>query len=326
VSVYSRWHYLRRVFGAYLGSRSSQLSFWHEIPTINPRATFDRLGEYYMTFYEKGGYGGPTDNGGIPLLDYHGNIGIQYNPIAIAQFGLGNLNLWARDKSEIRRERALLIADWLVDNLEANYRGLSMWMHKFDWEYRDTLHAPWYSGLAQGQGISLLLRAHAETENPRYLEATEKAFIALATPVQDGGTIFTDKRGHRWIEEYIVDPPTHILNGFLWALWGVHDYLLVTDSSDARELRDAFTETLLANLHAYDLGYWSLYEQSGTRLKMIASPFYHQLHIVQLRITASMTGERAFSDYADRWQRYRESRVNRGRALVHKIAFKAFYY
>ncbi len=36
----------------------------------------------------------PYDASGIPQLDYHGHIGLQYNPIAIAQFGLGNYNLW----------------------------------------------------------------------------------------------------------------------------------------------------------------------------------------------------------------------------------------
>ena len=49
--------------------------------------------------------------------------------------------------------------------------------------------------------------------------------------------------------------------------------------------------TLVRNLDRYDLGFWSLYEQSGTRLPMVASPFYHQLHIVQLRIMHRLTGE-----------------------------------
>ena len=38
------------------------------------------------------------DADGIPLLDYHGNIGLQYNPIAIAQWGLGNFNLFLRSQ------------------------------------------------------------------------------------------------------------------------------------------------------------------------------------------------------------------------------------
>ena len=52
--------------------------------------------------------------------------------------------------------------------------------------------------------------------------------------------------------------------------------------------------TLKANLNVYDTGFWSLYEQSGTRLPMVASPFYHRLHIVQLRVMAKLTGDEFF--------------------------------
>ena len=40
-----------------------------------------------------------------------------------------------------------------------------------------------------------------------------------------------------------------------------------------KNIFDRGVETLLRNLPRFDTGYWSLYEQSGTRLKMLASPF-----------------------------------------------------
>ena len=48
-----------------------------------------------ILFYEKANYNGNYDGNGIPMLNYHGHIGLQYNPIAIAQWGLGNYNLWS---------------------------------------------------------------------------------------------------------------------------------------------------------------------------------------------------------------------------------------
>ena len=84
--------------------------------------------------------------------------------------------------------------------------------------------------------------------------------------------------------------------------------------------------TLLHNLERYDLGFWSLYEQSGTRLPMIASSFYHRLHVVQLRVMPRLTGEEWFARVADRWQDYTRSRLNRARALTYKTAFKLCYY
>jgi heparosan-N-sulfate-glucuronate 5-epimerase len=350
MSVASRLNYYRRILPAYLGSGASQLSFWHETPAVNPRA-FDSpreearcsigedrnplsrgracLGAYYMLFREKADYAGPFDASGIPMLDYRGAIGRQYNPIAIAQWGLANCNIFCATGDDERRHKALKAAGWLVSNLEQNPYGLWVWNHHFDWEYRDTLKAPWYSGLAQGQGISLLLRAHAITREEKYLEAADRAFVPLTKDISKGGVLFAESdlhSGKLWIEEYIVNPPTHILNGFIWALWGVFDYWLVCRDSTARQLFDRGVQSLIGNLARYDAGFWSLYEQSGTRLKMLASPFYHRLHVVQLRVMEKLTGERTFTDFAERWESYERSGANRTRALIEKSAFKLLHY
>lgn len=318
--------YYRRIFSAYLLGGKSHLSFWHETPTENPNASPAELGEYYMLFAEKADYQGAYDSTGVPQLDYHGHIGLQYNPIAIAQYGLGNYNLWRRTNDPARKQKFLRIADWLCAHLEPNAHGVAVWNHYFNWEYRDTLQAPWYSALAQGQGISLLVRAHKETAEARYLDAARQAFISFGRPIAEGGVAFTDESDDLWFEEYLVSPPTHILNGFIWALWGVYDYALATKDPQAQDLFSRGVRTLLHNLANYDLGFWSLYEQSGTRLPMVASNFYHRLHIVQLRVMHRLTNEGALAQIADRWEQYTRSRTNRTRALFHKTAFKLVYY
>jgi heparosan-N-sulfate-glucuronate 5-epimerase len=336
--------YYRRIFSAYLIGGESHLTFWHETPTENPNATTQELGEYYMLFAEKADYAGTRDSSGVPMLDYRGNIGPRYNPIAIAQYGLGNYNLFRQSNDPDRRNKFLLAAEWLCSHLETNSHGLAVWNHHFDWEYRDALKSPWYSALAQGQGISVLVRAHQmrgeresggkDSGDSHYLDAAQRALASFYQPTDAGGVAFTDNRGDLWFEEYIVSPPTHILNGFIWAAWGVYDYFLLTKDTSARELFSRATQTLLRNLDRYDLGFWSLYEQSGTRLPMVASPFYHELHIVQLRImhrlagglTGGFTGNDAFARVADRWENYSRSRSNRTRALCYKSAFKLCYY
>jgi heparosan-N-sulfate-glucuronate 5-epimerase len=356
MSAAARLQYYRRVLPAYLGSGRSQLTFWHETPEINRRAINPQtiadaaanrqLGPYYMSFREKADYAGAHDANGIPMLDYRGAIGLQYNPIAIAQWGLGNYNSLCehafskRGLSEhalsgyplseragaARLQSTLKSADWLAANLEQNSYGCWVWNHHFDWEYRETLRAPWYSGLAQGQGVSLLLRAHAQTGDGKYRQAAEQAFISLTKPIAQGGVLFEDAEKNLWIEEYLVHPPTHILNGFIWALWGVFDFCAASADASAKRIFDRCVQTLLHNLARFDTGYWSLYEQSGTQLKMLASPFYHRLHIVQLRVMASLTGERQFAEVADRWEGYAQRRANRSRALVEKSIFKLLHY
>lgn len=318
--------YYRRIFSAYLLGGKSQLTFWHETPAENPNASATQLGEYYMLFHDKADYQGAYDASGIPQLDYRGTIGLQYNPIAIAQYGLGNYNLWHRTQDSSRRGRFFQIADWLSSRLEQNPQGLAVWNHHFDWEYRNKLKAPWCSALAQGQGISVLVRAHRESGELKYLNAAHSALACFYKPTTEGGVTFTDDRGDLWFEEYIVSPPTHILNGFIWAAWGVYDYFLATGDGSARQLFERAVQTMLHNLNHYDLGFWSLYEQSGTRLPMVASAFYHRLHLVQLRVMHRLTGETEFAQVADRWERYTHSRANRTRALCYKSAFKLCYY
>jgi heparosan-N-sulfate-glucuronate 5-epimerase len=322
----SRLQYYRRIFSAYLVPGESHLTFWHETPQENPAASMHRLGEYYMLFTEKADYSGHHDPSGIPMLDYHGKIGLQYNPIAIAQWGLGNYNLFCRTQNKERKKKFLTASDWLCAHLEPGSLGSWAWNHHFDWEYRSLLKAPWYSALAQGQGISLLVRAHRETGDAAYLETAARAFTSFQKSTQEGGVTFTDERGQLWFEEYIVSPPTHILNGFIWATWGVYDYFLVTQSDSARELFEQAASTIRANLDRYDLGFWSLYEQGRTLLPMVASPFYHRLHVVQLRVMYRLTGDEVFARIADKWEAYARSRAKRTRALCYKSAFKLCYY
>jgi len=257
-------------------------------------------------------------------------IGLQYNPIAIAQWGLANYNRFCETGDEARWQKTLKAADWLTANLEQNAHGLWVWNHHFDWDYRDTLKAPWYSGLAQGQGVSLLLRAHAHSHthsnDENYKWAAEKAFVVLTRPIAEGGVLVEDEKKNLWIEEYLVDPPTHILNGFMWALWGVFDFWLARADASAKESFDRGVETLIRSLARFDTGYWSLYEQSGTRMKMLASPFYHQLHIVQLRVLSMLTGDARFTGVAERWESYAQHPSNRIRALVEKSVFKLLRY
>lgn len=325
MSLGQRWHYYRRIVPAYLLGKPSQLTFWHEVPEVNERARPGGLGEYWMTFRAKADYAGPFA-GGVPLLNYHGRIGLQFNPIAIAQYGLGNFNLFKQTGQAERLARCLAAADWLVGHLERNGGGLRVWHHHFDWEYRTLLKAPWHSALAQGQGISLLVRAFQETGEHAYLETAREAFQAFTVGIHEGGVSHRDGAGNLWFEEYLVDPPSHILNGFLWAVWGVYDYMLVTQDERASRLLAAATATLAENLGRYDTGYWSLYELSPTRLPMLASPFYHRLHIVQLEAMARLTGEPRFLDFARRWRAYARDPFKRRRALVGKALFKLFYY
>ncbi len=318
-----RLSYIERILDAYVLRKKSQLSFWHGRPDINKNATYTELGPYYQRFFYKAVYQGPFDNNGIPLLDYHGKIGKQYNPIAIAQYGLGHYNL-CKEGNNTSCNVFLKISDYMTGTLEQNEYGLYVWFHHFDWDYRGKIKSPWYSGLAQGSGISLLARAYHETGEKKYMDSIEKAEKSLFAPIKSGGCTYKDTKGNLWIEEMITYPPTHILNGFIWALFSLYDLYLLKKEPYYKNLFAEYTETIKKHLLNYDTGFWSLYDLSHD--KMLTSPFYHRLHIVQLKILAMMSGISLFKEIADKWYWYAQNTFNYMCALFYKSAFKILKY
>ncbi len=321
-----RLDYWRRIASVYLLGAPSAVTFWHEKPAVSEGVDMHSLGAYYMTFADKARYTGPRDEKGVIKLDYHGSIGVRYNPIAVAQYGLAHWNLFLKTKDHRHLTEATAQADWLVGNLEENEKGVPVWKHRFAWRYAQELKPGWYSGLAQGSGISLLSRIYTATKDEKYRAAAQRAFRAFVTNVKDGGVQVKDEEGNLWLEEYIVKPPTHILNGFLWTLWGVWDYWLLTGDKVAHDLFDRCIATLKTNLPRYDIGFWSLYDLSEQNLKMVASPFYHHLHVVQLGVTHILTSEEVFGLYAKRWSRYALNPLYFGLAVAYKAFFKIFYF
>jgi len=320
------WNYYKRICQAYLSTKGSHLSFWHETPSVNSAAFTDGSDQYFMTFLDKTCYIGPFDYSGVPMLDYRGTIGCQYNPIAIAQYGLGCFNRFRNEGDTSWLTRARSSADWLVDNLEQNKNKHWVWMHRFDWEYYKKLKAPWYSGLAQGQGISLLVRMAKACREHIYADAARSAFRAMTVPVDEGGTLFVDDAGNCWIEEYITDPVTHILNGMIWALWGVYDFAIFTNDIYAYDLWQRGLVTLRNGLGRFDCGFWSLYDLAPLTKKNLASSFYHQLHIVQMDIMFQLSGLPLFKVYQKQWTTYQATWIYRQRAFLNKVAFKLIFY
>lgn len=319
-------NYWRRIFRVYFTKNKGYLAFWHEQPGVNENINLQAIGPYYMTFKDKSNYTGPKDKTGVILFDYHFEIGRQYNPLAIAQYGLGHYNLYLKTGGREHFEIAKTQADWLVKNLEDNNFGIPVWKHHFRWHYKNYLESGWYSAHSQGSGISLLARIYKETNDKKYLETAEKAFLSLDLTIDKGGVKFIDEKGNVWLEEYLTQPPAHILNGFLWALWGAWDYYLLTNNERALKLWNDCLKTLKKNLSLYDAKFWSLYDMSCQTMKMLASPFYHQLHIVQLKVMYILTKESIFDFYVKKFESYQKKWLNKKMALIYKVIFKFFYF
>jgi len=173
----------------------------------------------------------------------------------------------------------------------------------------------WYSAMAQGLAISVLLRAYDATGQSSYLDAAGAAATLMLMPLGAGGCADYDETGRPFLEECPSDPPCRILNGAVFAVIGLREHEARTGGhghSAAAGLR------LAAQLDRYDLGYWSRYDQ---RFAVPASLAYHYLHISLLEVAARLFADDAFSRAAAVWRSYPRNPGNRLRAAVNKARF-----
>ena len=94
--------------------------------------------------------------------------------------------------------------------------------------------------MCQGQAISVLVRAFLNSGDQKYLAAAEKAVGVFNVSSTEGGVraVFMDK--HVWYEEYPTNPPTFILNGFMYSLLGLYDLKTVKQGTGAKQLYERF--------------------------------------------------------------------------------------
>ena len=167
--------------------------------------------------------------------------------------------------------------------------------------------APWISGLTQSMGISLLLRAYQDTHDKTYYEAASKAFKWLELPLSRQGVAMSTNKG-TWYEEYPNEQkPNHVLNGHMWALFGIWDYYRVTGSPAAKKMFFEGIKVIKANIDHYDIGYWVVYSDLNQVDAIKGS--YMTFVIQQMKVLHAITGDDFFDKYSKIWDNYQKNDV-----------------
>ncbi|MDW8026290.1 MAG: D-glucuronyl C5-epimerase family protein, partial [Armatimonadota bacterium] len=175
-----------------------------------------------MDFSRDADYKGPFDNEGIPLIDYGGLIGQRYNPWAVCHYALANFQKYIQTKNKIYYTQFLKCSNWLIDHAKYCHNGSAIWI--YDFSLVGNHNKPWISALAQSYAISVLLRAFLLTEEEKFLETAEKAFIPFTLSISEGGVQTIDSEGNIFFEEDTSLRIPYILNGFLFSLFGLYEF------------------------------------------------------------------------------------------------------
>lgn len=286
-------YYLYRVYRYNLMPRYS--TAWtmllHDSPEVD--YTGKQLGYYYGDF-RKCLHDHTFDENGI--IAYKKTDGIFHNPTAVAEHAIIQYENFLRTKEQKYRDEFKKNADWLLNNATSVDNNKSCFYYLYNTPEEK---APWGSGIAQGIGISALVRAAQTFEEPRFLQEAERAFGMLDTPVQEGGFRFEEGGFGLWYEE--DNHQGHILNGHIYALLGVYDLYRATQNELYKERFMAGVQTIKNNISLFDLGFNTKYRSDSL---YPANAPYHSIHITLFQILHKITADDFFLDRANRFNSY----------------------
>jgi len=152
--------------------------------------------------------------------------------------------------------------------------------------------------MAQGQALSAFIRLYRVTNDGAYLDVAERLFASLSTmkdDVDQGApwVACMDGEGYYWIEEYPFDEPCHVLNGFVFAIYGLYDYYMLTSSEECLRLMRSSITTVADHMDEYrNEGNVSCYELRWR----VRVPKYHLCHMKQMNMLGMITGDAFFTE------------------------------
>jgi heparosan-N-sulfate-glucuronate 5-epimerase len=238
--------------------------------------------------------------------------------VATAQWALGCFERYLAGEGEEWLQAAIDAGNYLLEDQEAD----GAWLHGMPMPHTYLLHPPWISAMAQGEGASLLVRLYAETGEERFADSALRALKPLQKPVRAGGARSLIGGGP-FFEEYPTEPPSFVLNGGIFALWGCYDVGAGLSDTGARKDFTDGVDALAQNIERWDTGYWSLYDLfPHPVVRNVASSAYHSLHITQLRAMQLIAPRPELEAAATRFESYAQSRLNPARAFATKALFR----
>lgn len=275
-------------------------------------------GKYYSKNEVKGYYNDLTNKVriGNTLIenDIPYNISIHnkkiFFPGTIFQYGLGLYDLYIETNEKKYIDQFIKIAKWTIENQKST--GI--------WDclkvLGDKIHQN-QSSMCQSQGISVLMRAYAYTNNDEYLLSAQKAVEIMIKTPEEGGTCYISEDEYIF-QEYVSNENQSVLNGWIFSIFGLYDYYLTTKDNKIKNIIDKTVITLEKKVHLYDRKYWTSYDLVGT----IASPAYHDLHIKLLNVMYDIFEKEEFKKYADKWKKYQSRKINVILAMLIKLKQK----
>jgi|GEM_PF-6418563 len=242
--------------------------------------------------------------GEFPLTFYDtvDDLYIGYQPVAHNIALAAREAFYAYDKTndESDLQRGVFLTELLIEMSVEREAGFIVWENSFPWPAYN-LSPGWIGGLSQAGCMKALMLAYTATDDKRYLLFGDKALSAFEHLLEEGGLRSTrsDESGsYVWYPEYARAEPAFVLNGFITATVWTGEYSEFTGNKKAAGIYEEGIKSITHFLPGYNKGDgWSYYDAVGHR----SSEHYHKLHIAQLDLLYSLTGDEVFKQYGVMW-------------------------
>jgi hypothetical protein len=233
-----------------------------------------------------------SDPSGIPYKVVNGKN--YYSPGNIASDGIRFVDAYVRTGNSAYLDRARVRAAKLVE-IGIPRSGALYLPYGFNYPF-ERLTAPWVSAYSQGLALSFFSRLYRVTGEYGYALTARAVFIAfrLLGPTLRHWVAYVSATD-LWLEEYPSATPTHVLNGFNFALFGLYDYERLTRDPAATQFLQGGLATMRRRAAAYrvpgGISYYDLVHRTQHE-------HYHAVHIWQFADLAAISGETWFTNFA----------------------------
>lgn len=222
------------------------------------------------------------------------------HPMRIAQYALAHWNAYLASGRDEHKEIFMKHTSWLLTHEVSLSDKASGWPIPLA---LPAYHAPqpYLSAMTQGNVISVFVRAYQLTSDKAFLQAAYRAVRTFELDILDSGVSTPVGNNGVFFETVAVYPAAHILYGYILALFGLYDYVMVTKDKGVEELIQRSITTFHTLIDEYDTGYWTCYDLLHKRL---ASQFYHSLHVTLLEALSRYSGCKHCAVLAQQWAGY----------------------
>ena len=292
-----------------MGKRSRFLNISYLINTIAIKAKALELklkrGSYPFTFFK--------DKAILPFdLEYKLDFQIEYH--SLSYFNFEKAKEKHSKNSSITQELIIALAyhneclknqkldkTYLIDlatsvHKKASISESEMVFYIDDPYRRFDLNDKYFSGIVQGKAASLFLRCFLLTKDKKYKLWAKKCLLSCWKSIEDGGILVSLPHNNYWVEEYPSPKPSMVLNGFLFYIIGLAEYLALEDDVEMKQKLETTLKSAMAWIPNYKVKNGLLYSMYRWNL---CNVHFTGIMKYQFEHLNKLTNIPLFKDYRD---------------------------